>query len=53
MNQKTREDCSGLLWSRRLIGVVMVVSCLESTNKGLVRKEALSGLVALKMKAGW
>ena len=44
MDQKLRRR-----W-RRLIHVVMVVSCLELPNKGLGRREMLLGLVVLKIK---
>ena len=37
---------------RRLIRVVMVVSCLKLPNKEMGRKKILLGLVHLKMKVG-
>ena len=46
MGQKARET------ERRLICVVMVMSCLELPNKELGRRKMLLGLVVLKMKVG-
>ena len=38
---------------RKLIHVMIVLSCLEFPNIGLGTRTMLLGLVVLKMKVGW